>query len=74
MTVSAGLHLPGFVGFFVEKVCEFLIERTGVRFERFKFIFILHESGLSSLEFLLKHKMGMGDVKKARRVKDGPGP
>jgi hypothetical protein len=44
MAVGASLHLPGFAGFAVEKACEFLVKRTGVRIERFKFIFTVHRA------------------------------
>jgi hypothetical protein len=44
MAVGAILHLPGFPGFTVEKACEFLVKRTGVRIERFKFIFTIHRA------------------------------
>jgi hypothetical protein len=64
MAVGAILHLPGFAGFAVEKACKFLVKRTGVRIERFKFIFT-HRAISFNFRSFLKHKMGMGDVKKA---------
>jgi hypothetical protein len=44
VAVGASLHLPRFAGFSVEKTCEFLVKRTGVRVERFKFIFTFHRA------------------------------
>jgi hypothetical protein len=65
VAVGASLHAPGFAGFAVEKTCEFLVKRTGVRIERFRFIFMIHRAISFILSPFIKHKMGTGDVKKA---------